>query len=583
MIVIDPGHGGTQRAGGASPDGLQGATTLEKNVTLQLGRRIAGILGEECVLTREDDVAISHAARIHTGHEAEGGVFVSLHADRSPARTATVWVHAQAGDGCEGLREHVSTALRAIGYEVRTAAAPLATLHPAWQGARASCLVEVGGLGDVDVEAQLLGRVEGDGALADALAKALREAADDEVDRSDIDGFAAGLGTFKGVPELDHFIVSSSIKGTSWARGAATKLTPAAVDSGLVDATDKLILDTSAGSLHTKLNAKLSDPAFDALRKKYRDFGVALIDMTGPRIVKPVLAEVRSTHQIYGASLPKIVALLAAHQLRHDIDTLRRQAPAVSAKDAIKAWRRAGVPRVDLPLVTKILDVPSGSGTVGFTSSFDKILRDVVANNNHQASEAIERLGYRYMASVLVQTGLHEKGRGGLWLSQRFGAKPGPWRSTKSGRSWIGSPVGRARHGATALAAARLFMLMGQGRLVSPADSAALRSLLAGSSTAGSSDWMQGALPACGRWRSGDKLSSKVGLWTSKQGYTYQHQAALVERTTAAGKPLRYAIAILTKLYETDAVPRICSGSSSYGALERIAVEADMLIEAHNP
>jgi N-acetylmuramoyl-L-alanine amidase len=57
LAVIDPGHGGTQRVGGSSPNNAKGPTgLLEKTVTLQLGleaRTALAATGVSVLLTRD--------------------------------------------------------------------------------------------------------------------------------------------------------------------------------------------------------------------------------------------------------------------------------------------------------------------------------------------------------------------------------------------------------------------------------------------------------------------------------------------------------------------------------------------------
>jgi len=64
-IVLDPGHGGTEPCGNSSPQGGRGPQgTLEKNVTLELARRIARHLGSSAALTRDGDRNLSLGERI---------------------------------------------------------------------------------------------------------------------------------------------------------------------------------------------------------------------------------------------------------------------------------------------------------------------------------------------------------------------------------------------------------------------------------------------------------------------------------------------------------------------------------------
>lgn len=75
-IVLDPGHGGAH-PGAEGPLGL-----IEKEVTLDLARRLATLLtdaGFEVLLTREGDDAVSLARRALLANEAGADLFVSIH------------------------------------------------------------------------------------------------------------------------------------------------------------------------------------------------------------------------------------------------------------------------------------------------------------------------------------------------------------------------------------------------------------------------------------------------------------------------------------------------------------------------
>ena len=76
MIVLDPGHGGTDQ-GAQGPTGL-----LEKDLTLQVateaGRLIEELLGFRVVLTRTDDSVIPLETRAAFANEAGGDLFISL-------------------------------------------------------------------------------------------------------------------------------------------------------------------------------------------------------------------------------------------------------------------------------------------------------------------------------------------------------------------------------------------------------------------------------------------------------------------------------------------------------------------------
>lgn len=84
-VAIDPGHGG--RDGGTS---LQFGL-LEKDLTLDLGLRLADILrqaGLEPVLTRAQDDEVSLADRAETANSNRADLFISIHVNWLPDRSA---------------------------------------------------------------------------------------------------------------------------------------------------------------------------------------------------------------------------------------------------------------------------------------------------------------------------------------------------------------------------------------------------------------------------------------------------------------------------------------------------------------
>lgn len=85
-VVIDPGHGGHD-AGSTGVTGL-----VEKEVTLDIAQRLASLLeanlGSEVVLTRNEDVYISPEQRTAIANRHHADLFISIHANSSPLKTA---------------------------------------------------------------------------------------------------------------------------------------------------------------------------------------------------------------------------------------------------------------------------------------------------------------------------------------------------------------------------------------------------------------------------------------------------------------------------------------------------------------
>ncbi len=85
-VVIDPGHGGHD-VGTHGPSGL-----TEKEVVLDVAQRLGALLedrlGSEVVYTRSNDVYIPLEERTHIANDHKADLFLSIHANSSPYRTA---------------------------------------------------------------------------------------------------------------------------------------------------------------------------------------------------------------------------------------------------------------------------------------------------------------------------------------------------------------------------------------------------------------------------------------------------------------------------------------------------------------
>lgn len=100
LIVVDPGHGGTDE--GCFADGV-----LEKTINLEIARRLRDRLvsmGYEVVMTREDDAFVTKEQRAEMANSREADAFVSIHQntyeDAEPEGIET-WY-----DGTDGSRDN---------------------------------------------------------------------------------------------------------------------------------------------------------------------------------------------------------------------------------------------------------------------------------------------------------------------------------------------------------------------------------------------------------------------------------------------------------------------------------------------
>jgi len=77
VIVIDPGHGGRDK-------GCSGTSSIEKNITLELGKQLKELLKAQLpelkvILTREKDNFISLKKRADIANENNADIFISIH------------------------------------------------------------------------------------------------------------------------------------------------------------------------------------------------------------------------------------------------------------------------------------------------------------------------------------------------------------------------------------------------------------------------------------------------------------------------------------------------------------------------
>src|SRR5712691_6015797 len=100
VIVIDPGHGGTRKVGGSSPNNATGpAGTKEKTLTLAIGLRTRTAVtgrGHTVYMTRTTDENLGLAARAHVARDHQAAAFVSIHlnaSDNHNAQGTETWLH----------------------------------------------------------------------------------------------------------------------------------------------------------------------------------------------------------------------------------------------------------------------------------------------------------------------------------------------------------------------------------------------------------------------------------------------------------------------------------------------------------
>ncbi|MEO6365299.1 MAG: N-acetylmuramoyl-L-alanine amidase [Luteimonas sp.] len=181
-IVIDPGHGGSRRSGGSSPNNATGARgTLEKNLALDIALRLETLLrdaGFDAVLTRDTDVNRGLATRAHVARDRKAAVFLSLHFNGFDGRAqgTETYIHATAGPRSRELALLVQSAVRGTtGLTDRgVRRASFGVLNPSQHDRQtAACLVEISFL-DVPAEETRLRTAAYRQAIASALLDAIR-------------------------------------------------------------------------------------------------------------------------------------------------------------------------------------------------------------------------------------------------------------------------------------------------------------------------------------------------------------------------------------------------------------------------
>lgn len=312
------------------------------------------------------------------------------------------------------------------------------------------------------------------------------------------------------------------------AGGTETALQPAIMDPGIYDGKEKFKL---ASSLQSCLETAV---------KGHGEVRAALVDLTKDRSA-PEFAGLRHQEQVFAASVPKLAAMLAAFQLRHDLRAAlglkgsksledlfskvrddwvaSQQEPKGSAvlftKDValrgrlvLVRGRKVGLdtddrsPRLEnifAPLaagapvqiefsstgensaqLNKLIhdfeskdaktreDARKGLAGLGFLERLRVSLGGLVPASNFITSTLVRDIGYPYIASTLLQSGLYDPARGGgIWLGASY------W-----GSSWRGALSGGPPQSATAGGAAAFMTLLAQDRLVDPHSSAEMRALI---------------------------------------------------------------------------------------------------------
>jgi beta-lactamase class A len=155
-------------------------------------------------------------------------------------------------------------------------------------------------------------------------------------------------------------------------------------------------------------------------------------------------------------------------------------------------------------------------------------------SSNVDASRVIQKVGFEYISKVLMGAKYRfydASQNGGLWLGKGYGG-PGDY--------WKRDPIHHLSHGATTWQVARFFMLLEQGRLVSPEYSAEMKEIL---SKPGIHHKFVKGLEG-----SGCEIYRKSGTWTK-----FHADGALVEH----GDKKYIAVALMEDEHGGEVFPKL--------------------------
>lgn len=255
-------------------------------------------------------------------------------------------------------------------------------------------------------------------------------------------------------------------------------------------------LDRKEASLQGGLNAAVQRLGYQRLVDEGR-MSVAVVDLGA---TEPRYAALNGNRMMYAASMPKIAILLGAF-------------------DAIEQGRLKDTPALRAEMTSMIR-----------------------VSSNVAATSVLRKVGFENVANTLMApaTRLYDPtGPGGLWIGKAYG----------QGQYWRRDPIANLSHGATARQAARFFVLLDRGQLVSPAASAAMKEMLGNPGIA--HKFVRGLAA-----RPGARIYRKSGTWRD-----YHTDAALVERANS-----RYVIVGIVQDAQGDRI------------LQRLAVAVDDLV-----
>jgi hypothetical protein len=390
------------------------------------------------------------------------------------------------------------------------------------------------------------------------------------------------------------------------------KMCPERMNPGFIDAsTDKV---NKNQDLQSALERLLASTKYKSLQPRNR-IGVALVDLTGKKHFSPEFAGFRETVQFFGSSVPKIAALYAIFQLQHDLQVLAKQKRIITRGDLITEartqWDQEKLRRRSHPKIEELFDLGEVPRVKLSRDLENLICCTFHLSCNRTASLLIDKIGFPYLSSVLWQSGLFHKTRGGLWLQSFYPMTKNCPRNCREGAPNCDDVLSRDQltsrpvtvdakvirqpsispQNVTALSAATYFTLMAQERLVSADASRHIKKELSRACTFFASDpdgdptddackrkgFENNALPLTVK-----NIAVKCGYNPpppiTKQQVT--HDCILVERQISQ-KKLRYVVVLLTENVSVRRAPLIGQQAHCFFR-NQFLVDVDDLIQKRN-
>lgn len=526
--MIDCGHGGSALAGKSTPYGSRARSgAAEKDLTLELGRRVVQALGGDAVLTRDGDYNLTLTDRLRVVEQHRPRAFISLHADEGSERGPLTWTHASASGRSTALAHAIHRELvrAGAGADRGVRRGELALLAPRGLPRETdACLVEVDSIDNPTL---------GDPRVLDRMAGAIA----------------------RGVE--------------AWWPPSFLLATP---------------FRTTKASLSLDRASALATACTAALTPELRELCFACVDLTKGTLPLPYFG-FNDREELYAASSVKVCAMFVAFELRARVQAFI-DAIGGSFSDVKTAWFdavNAGIAadKQNFPELASIFEV-TGAGRVELKSSGksfaeldsvgvfgipgpDLFFGDWVKlmirfSNDHASSRVIRTLGFSYLNGALEAAGFFDAGiglrltgdyKGHDWArNEGMGATMSPRWKTFEGRP-------RTNMAGSAEAFALMLALLARGELVSSTADADMREMMDQSGAIGLNPrFFKIGLESGGR--APTEVHSKIGIG---EGDGLIHDVAIIDRDAPA---LRYVA--------------IGLGAKSQGALTRLIGALDQAV-----